>query len=113
MHSVWRNDMSRETGGTVRVEGTIKFQYEVHTRDCNVFSPEELVRLIDEDKIGYFIDMYLGCGMVPNEGEDAERYEVLDFKAVEYIDGDASEKNAKVETHTVTITDRYEVPDGL
>ena len=92
-----------ETGGTVRVAGTITFSYEVASADCNVFSIEELVEKIQADKIGWFIDYYLGTPDVEADEETFEKYQVINF---------ITERG---EGHTIEqveeITERYNVPD--
>lgn len=93
-----------ETGGTVRVAGNIMFSYEVHSRECNVFSVEDLVEAIRADPMGWFIDMYLGAPTVPDTEENSEKYEVLE---IEVLPGEGSYEINQVEE----ITDKYNVPN--
>lgn len=99
--------MEIQTGGELKVTGTIAFTFNVRSADCNVFTLSELKTDIESNIINWFIDYYLESGVASDGStvESEERYNVLELD-IRPTTGDDIE--ATVEMQTV---DKYLVRD--
>lgn len=98
-----------QTGGTLYVQGTIKFSFQVRSVDCNVFTLTELRKLIESDPLGWFIDFYLGSATPDDDDEHPERYDLIEFSV---RDAEAVRTDLAIETlEKYIVLDPDEVPE--